>query len=143
MYEALADALVVVHLAYVGFVVIGEFLVLLGFVLKWRWIANPWFRWSHLIAIAVVVFEAIFGITCPLTLWERQLRDAAGKSQPEETFIGGLVHQVLFFELPPWVFTTIYITFGLLVVLTLVVVPPRGFRRTPTADEALPSKRGK
>lgn len=125
MYQVLADALVVVHLAYVGFVVIGELLVLVGALLGWQWIANPWFRWAHLLAIATVVVEAVAGIACPLTVWERQLREAAGKSQPDETFVGRIVHDVLFFDLPPWVFTSTYVAFGLLVLATFIWIPPR------------------
>ena len=128
MYQILADALVVVHLAYVSFVVVGELLVLVGALLAWRWVRNPWFRWSHLLAIATVVVEAVAGIACPLTVWERQLREAAGKPQPDETFVGRIVHDVLFFDLPPWVCTTTYVAFGLLVLATFIWVPPRGAR---------------
>jgi hypothetical protein len=42
---------VAIHVAYVSFVIVGELLILLGIVFKWRWIRNPWFRWGHLILI--------------------------------------------------------------------------------------------
>ena len=57
-YRLAADAVVVVHMAYVLFVIVGFLLTLAGCVLRWRWIRNPWFRGIHLTMILIVVFEA-------------------------------------------------------------------------------------
>jgi hypothetical protein len=48
LYHALADAVLALHVAFVCFVVIGLLLVLAGGALRWSWVRNPWFRWSHL-----------------------------------------------------------------------------------------------
>ena len=66
-YRLAADFVVTLHAAYVGFVVIGFVLILLGVVRKWDWIRNLWFRLIHLAMILVVVAEAWLGIVCPLT----------------------------------------------------------------------------
>ena len=75
----LADLIAGVHFAYVAYVVLGLILIALGGLLSWRWVRNPWFRWSHFLMIGVVVVEAGFGITCPLTTWEKACRLEAGQ----------------------------------------------------------------
>ena len=126
VYRVLADVVVVLHVSYVGFVIIGQIAILIGWLLRWGWVHNLIFRLAHLTAILVVVLESWFGITCPLTTWENWLRDKAGEATYEGDFIAESVHQVLFFSWPPWVFTVCYSTFGALVVLSLVLVPPKG-----------------
>src|SRR5437868_2705277 len=104
----LADLLVAVHVAYVGYVVVGQLLILVGLALRWRWVRNPWFRVTHLLAIAVVGLEAAFAIDCPLTVWERHLRAAAGQAPTGETFMGRLLHHVIFVDLPSWAFPVMH-----------------------------------
>jgi hypothetical protein len=124
-YSLLADLVVALHVAYVGFVIAGELVILLGWLCRWGGVRNRWFRFSHLLAIAIVAFEAIFKIACPLTVWEDRLRAWDGKEVADGTFIGRLLHHLLFYQAPPWVFTLCYIGFALLVLATLFLVPPR------------------
>jgi hypothetical protein len=124
-YAWLADLIVAVHVAYVSFVVVGQAAILLGAALCWQWIRNRMFRLLHLVAIVVVAAEAMLGIPCPLTVWETRLRRLAGQEAAEGTFIGRWLHDLLFFDFPPWVFTTAYVSFALLVLATLIWVPPR------------------
>ncbi len=128
-YGLLADVVVAIHVGYVSYVVIGQLAIFAGVVLRWQWIRNVWFRLTHLVAISIVAFEAIMNITCPLTNWENQLRAAAGQPVSGETFVGRLLHNLLFYSWPPWVFTSLYITFALLVLATFVFAPPR-WRKT-------------
>lgn len=120
-----ADLVVVVHFAFVAFVLFGQLLVVAGGICGWRWVRNRWFRGLHVACIAVVVFEAWLGITCPLTTWERQLRHAAGQASYRGDFLAHWAHQLLFYNLPPHVFTIVYTLFGGLVLATLWLVPPR------------------
>lgn len=122
----LADAIVLVHLAYVGFVVAGYVLVPLGCALGWGWVRSPALRRLHLAAIALVAVESLAGIVCPLTWLEGALR---GGSRPG-SFVGRLVHAVLFYELPGWVFTLGYVVLTALAVLLYWLCPPRA-RRAP------------
>jgi hypothetical protein len=131
-YRLAADAVVMLHMAYVLFVIFGFLLTLLGCLFRWKWIRNPWFRGIHLAMILIVVAEAWLGITCPLTTWEDQLRELGGGESNQGAFIANLVHDWLFYEAPPWVFATAYSLFGLGVVLTFVLAPPRWKRDTPT-----------
>jgi hypothetical protein len=73
-YGLLADGVVVIHFLYVAYVVVGQLAILAGVILKWNWIRNPWFRWSHLLMICFVAGESIVNFECPLTTWENDLR---------------------------------------------------------------------
>jgi len=114
MSSLLADVVLVVHFAFVLFVVGGLVLTWIGGAAGWAWVRNWWFRAAHLAAIAFVAGEALLGIWCPLTLWEARLRgDSAEKS-----FVAEWVHRLLFYDFPEWVFTLAYATFLLAVAAT-------------------------
>ena len=80
-YRLLADLLVLIHLGFVVFVVLGGFLVL-------RW---PRLVWLHLPTAAWGAFIEFAGWVCPLTPWENQLRRAGG----EAGYAGGFVEHYL------------------------------------------------
>ena len=86
-YALAADALLVLHAAFVAFVVFGGLLAL-----RWRWLA-----WLHLPAAAWGVLIEAFGWTCPLTPLEWRWRAAAG----EAGFSGGFIERHLVLALYP------------------------------------------
>ena len=129
-YALLADLLVLVHLLLVCFVVGGQVAIVVGAVRKWSWIRNPVFRVGHVLTIVLIAANATAGILCPLTEWEYALRDRAGQVvETDISFMGRLVRGVLFYELPTWVFTLAYVLFALVVIATLIFVPPRWRRK--------------
>ncbi|MSR58111.1 MAG: DUF2784 domain-containing protein [Planctomycetaceae bacterium] len=129
LYRLTADAVVILHAGYVSYVLIGQLLILVGILCRWSWIRNPWFRWTHLAAILIVVVESLLEITCPLTTLEQYLRRESGTTAYQGDFVGNWVHELLFFDFTPDVFTAIYTAFGLVVLATFLLVPPRR-RRT-------------
>ncbi len=133
-YRLAADFVVLVHFAYVSFALFGLIAVLLGWLLKWQWVRNRWFRGFHLAMILVVVLESWCGFTCPLTTWESQLRKLAGQATHEGAFIADLLHDLMFFQAEPWVFTVCYTLFGAAVLGTLFFVPPRWRTGARTSD---------
>jgi hypothetical protein len=141
LYSFLADVLDAVHVGYVGYVVVGELLILLGLALRWSWVRNPWFRWTHLIAITIVGMEAILGIKCPLTVWVEDLTEISGGEASGRSFIGRLLHGILIYDVPEdhWMFPAMHIGFAVLVIATFVLAPPRRFG---DCSAALRSKRG-
>ena len=125
-YLALADAVLVLHVAIVLFVIGGLVLILVGNRRAWLWVNTWWFRLAHLGAIAVVVAEAWFGVTCPLTTLEAWLRLRAGASAYGGSgFIEHWLQRLLYYDAPPWVFTFGYTLFALLVALAWWRYPPR------------------
>lgn len=135
----LADVVVALHAVYVGFVVGGLVAILLGAVLRWRWVRNRWFRLTHMLAIIIVAGEALANVACPLTVWENELRRRAGQDVSEAGFLGRCLHNLIFFDLPAWVFTAGYFGFALFVLATLLLVPPR-WRVLEASDSALPTE---
>ena len=121
----LADIVVILHGAYVAFVLFGLVAVFVGFLLRWGWVRNIWFRLIHLAMILIVAFEALMGILCPLTTLENYLRNQAGETVRSGSFMGQAVHELLFYEAPPWLFTCGYCAFAALVLSTFVIVPPK------------------
>jgi hypothetical protein len=119
----LADVIVVAHLGYVLFVLLGFAAVWLGVALRWSWIRRPLFRVPHLVCALIVPVEALVGYVCPLTTWERELRLRAGQRPDQISFMARLAREALFYEAPEWVFTLCYVAFGLLVIATVRYVP--------------------
>jgi hypothetical protein len=124
-YGLLADAIVAVHVAYVCYVVFGQLAIWLGLALRWRWIRNPWFRWTHLVMMTIVGLEAALNLECPLTRWEKGLRELAGQPVSGESFVGRLLHNLIFVDWPLWVVNCLHVAFALLVLGTFVLAPPR------------------
>lgn len=121
----LANLIALVHFAWVAFLVLGLLAILLGIAFRWGWVRNKWFRLIHLGMIVIVVGESLAGVPCPLTVWEHRLRVHAGQTTTEGDFIAYWVHRIMFFQAEPWVFTVVYLGFGLAVLGTWIVGPPR------------------
>ena len=86
LYGLLADLVLVTHLAFVGFVVFGGFLVL-----RWRrlaWIHVPVALWGAAIVLT--------GFTCPLTPLENRLQRLGGRAGYQGGFIEHYVTAVLY-----------------------------------------------
>jgi len=85
-WKLLADALVLVHLAFVAFVVGGGFLA-------WRYRLIPI---AHLPALAWGIWIEWSGWICPLTPLENHLRERAGQSGYSGGFIEHYIIPVLY-----------------------------------------------
>ena len=117
----LADLLVLVHFGFVLFVVAGGALVL-------RW---PRLAFAHVPAAVWGAWIELSGGICPLTPWEKSLRERAGEAIYAGDFIGHYVLPVLY---PVDLSRDVQIWLGLGVLLTnlalyTVVVRRRALRR--------------
>ena len=127
-YLLAADVILFLHVLIVIFNVFGLVLIIIGYVLKWSWIRNPWFRFSHVAAISVVIIQSWIGVVCPFTTLEMALRSKAGETVYSGTFISHWLDSILFYQASPLFFVIIYTVFGLLVVVSWIVVRPRPFK---------------
>lgn len=123
---SLADLVLLIHFAFVLFVVGGLAATWIGAALSWQWVRSYWFRTTHLMAILFVALEAVLGIACPLTIWEDALRGSAHKA----SFVRRHVGRWLYYDLPEWTFAAIYVGFAAVVLITFVLVKPE--QRGPT-----------
>jgi hypothetical protein len=120
----LADLVLIVHVAFALFVVLGLPLIWIGAAAGWRWVRHFGLRACHLGAILIVSAEAIAGIWCPLTV----LEDALRGNTASKGFIARWLHALLYYDLPSWMFTAAYIAFAAAVALTWWRIPPTGKR---------------
>lgn len=127
-YRTAADLILLLHVSIVAFVVVGLLLILTGKLRGWLWVHNPWFRAIHLAAISVVIVQSWFGLICPLTTFEMQLRLKAGDTVYTSSFISHWLGRILYYQLPQWVFTAGYTLFGVIVIASWVWVRPRRFK---------------
>lgn len=109
VYGVLADGVLVAHLAFVVFVVVGGFLAL-----RWRrlvWLHVPCALWGAYVELA--------GKVCPLTPLENRLRRLAG----EAGYGGGFIERYLMPVLYPGELTReIQIALGVAVIVLNAVV---------------------
>ena len=108
-YWIAANLLVLLHLGFVLFVVLGGLLVA-----RWRWLV-----WLHLPAAFWGVLVEYQGWICPLTPWEQRLRVAGGQSG----YSGGFIeHYLLPLLYPGYLDRGIQILLALLVLLVNLTV---------------------
>jgi hypothetical protein len=88
MYPLLADLVLIVHLAFVVFVLCGGL-----FVLRWQWIA-----WLHLPAATWGAVVEFTGWICPLTPLENWLRVQGGQVGDEQDFTVRYLMPILYPE---------------------------------------------
>jgi hypothetical protein len=81
LYSFAADVLLVLHLVFIVFVMLGGLLLL-----KWRWLI-----YLHLPAVAWGILVELLGWLCPLTPLEQHFRMLAG----ETGYSGGFVQHYL------------------------------------------------
>jgi hypothetical protein len=85
-YRLLADATVVLHVAFVLFVIGGGLLVI-------RW---PRVAWAHLPAAAWAAWVEFAGWICPLTPMENWLRQQGGQAAYSASFVDEYLMPVLY-----------------------------------------------
>jgi hypothetical protein len=126
LYRLAADAVLLVHLAFVLFVVLGGL-----FALRW-----PRFAWVHLpAAVWGAGIEFLAGV-CPLTPVENRLRRLGG----EAGYPGGFVEHYVFGALYPRGLThEIQIALGIFVVVVNVAIYTWVWRRMRRRRQAVPS----
>ncbi len=125
MYTAAADAILILHALFVAFVIFGLLLILAGGIRGWLWVRNFWFLVAHLLAIGVVVLQSWLGILCPLTSWEMALRERAGETAYDSSFVAHCLQRILFYQALEWVFIVSYTLFAALVLASWFWIHPR------------------
>lgn len=132
-YRHAADAVLMLHVGVVVFIVGGLVLVLWGGRAGWRWVRSLVFRMLHLAAIAYVAARSWFGVACPLTVLESWLRRQAGQGVYQRGFIEDWLQRGLYFDAPAWVFVLVYSVFAGLVAASWWWVPPLRRGAPPTS----------
>ncbi len=109
IHSTVADLLVLIHLAFIIFVIFGGILIF-----KWRWII-----YLHIPAVIWAALIEFKGWICPLTPWENQLRQAGG----EAGYTGGFIeHYIIPIIYPDKLTLETQIIFGIFVIVINVII---------------------
>jgi hypothetical protein len=127
-WRLLADAVLVLHAAFVAFVLLGG----LG-ALRWRW-----WPWLHGPALAWGVGIEVSGSLCPLTTLENELRRRAGDSGYAGSFVE---HHLVPLIYPDGLTRPLQVLLALVVVLVNAAVYALVLRRRRQRQPAGASRR--
>lgn len=109
IYRFLADAVLVLHLGFILFVVLGGLVVLRA----------PWLAWLHLPAVVWGVLIEVFGWICPLTPLENRLRALGG----EGGYAGGFIeHYLTALIYPAGLTRSMQVALGVIVIAINLVI---------------------
>ena len=123
-YRILADAVLVLHFAFIAFALLGGILVL-------RW---PRVAWLHVPAVAWGVIVAWVGWVCPLTPLENQLRVLGGEAPYRGDFISHYLTMVIY---PDGLTRSMQLVLGVTLLTVNAAVYIRFFRRRRKGDAPL------
>lgn len=104
IYRMLADAVVIVHLGFIVFVVTGGFLAV--FFPKIIWVHLPCVVWGIVVELA--------GYVCPLTPLENLFRDMSGNGRYSGDFVMHYIEPLIY---PEGLTREIQVVLGALVIL--------------------------
>ncbi|MGH7125726.1 MAG: DUF2784 domain-containing protein [Stellaceae bacterium] len=119
-----ATVILLVHLAVVAFNVFGLVIIPVGKVLGWEFVRSFWWRFAHVLSLAVVALQAVLGRACFLTIWENALSAERGTSDVPP-MIASWINSVLYWPLPLWMFAAGYLGVLLYALMLWRWVPPR------------------
>lgn len=118
LYAALALIVLVVHLAWILWVVLGWLLTR----------HRPWLRWFHIGSLVYGILLELFVWVCPLTHAEQWLLRRAGLRSYRDSFLGYYLEELIYPDVP----LTLLIAVSLSVILLVLGVYLYRFRhRTP------------
>lgn len=86
IYRLISEFIVIIHFAFIVFVITGAMLTL-----KWKKII-----WLHIPAVIWGAAVEYGGWICPLTPWENHFRSLAGERAYRGDFIGNYLLQVIY-----------------------------------------------
>jgi len=99
-----ADLILIIHFCIVFFVVSGLVALPIGCLRNYSWTRNTKFRIAHMSLMGFITLEAIFGITCPLTILENILRQI----EYQQSFVSYWLSNFMYWDLPTYFFVTLY-----------------------------------
>jgi hypothetical protein len=115
MYVAAAQAVVLVHFAWIIFVVTGAV-----------WLRRyPRWQLAHLLAVIYSVGIEAFRWICPLTYLEQALWRRAGEEAYREAFLTHYLEKLIYAPVPQWLLVLLMVT-----ILAVTV----GLYRRPASD---------
>lgn len=108
-YRLGADAVLILHLSFIVFVLLG------GLLVAWK----RYLLLLHLPAVAWGIFVELTGRLCPLTHWENHLRKLAGGAGYESSFVEQYLLPLIY---PSWLSVPVqYLLAAVVVMVNLAI----------------------
>jgi len=123
--EALADAVLLLHLGIIVFNIFGLVVIPLGAWRGWRFVYVFWWRALHLAILAVVALQALLQQVCFLTIWQAELLQPESSASSSPPLIAGWINRLIYWPLPLWAFAILYVAVCVYTLLLWRLVPPR------------------
>lgn len=125
LYDVIANALVIAHLLWVLFMVVGALATAVGIFWRRMLRIRGW-RWVHLVGLVFSATLGVMGQPCPLTTWEYALRRASGAPiRAEESFVIRIANRLIFPDLEPVTLSVLTVLAAALVIGVFIWLPPR------------------
>lgn len=109
LYRLSADAVLILHLGFIVFVLLG------GLLVAWK----RGVLLLHVPAVAWGIFVELSGRLCPLTHWENQLRRLAGGAGYETSFVEQYLLPLIY---PAWLSVPVQYLLAAVVVLANLLI---------------------
>ena len=121
MLSLVSDIVLILHFCIIIFIILGFFLVPVGYKFNWNWSSNIKLRALHLGLISFVTFETFLGITCPLTIIEINLNNF----NYSQSFVAFWISKIVYWNLPTLFFIILYSLCVLWTILMWKIFPPK------------------
>ncbi|MCK4995127.1 MAG: DUF2784 domain-containing protein [Candidatus Omnitrophica bacterium] len=129
LYKILADIIVVIHFAWILFMLVGFTLTLVGF--WWRRFFDWWlFRALHLCGIAYVGLLAVLSRYCHLTILENTLRAGYDSElRYPGSFIIHYIEKLVYPDVNPLIILIPTVIIAVFTAVVFIIKPPTKIRR--------------
>lgn len=124
----MAELILALHIVVIAFNIGGLVVIPLGAHLRWPWVRVRWWRRLHVVSWAVVALQALLGRACFLTLMQAD----ASVSAERTPLIARWVNALVYWPIPLWAFTVLYVVLFGVVLWLWWAVPPHPWRRAAT-----------
>lgn len=118
----LGEIILAVHLLIIGFNLFGLVAIPVGAARGWKFVRPLWFRLLHFVSLTVVAIQSLAGRACFLTIWQDREAPIGSSHGP---LIMRWVNAMIFWPLPGWFFTVLYIAIWLYALALMWIVPLR------------------
>ena len=117
MNPALGQLVLAIHLAVIAFNVLGLVAIPLGAKLGWTWVRIRWWRALHVVSWVVVA-------VLPIGQEAGAAEDGLTGDGAQDPLVMRWVNALIYWDLPMWAFTALYLALFATVLALWKLVPP-------------------
>ncbi len=123
-WQRSAYAILSIHVAFIFFLLLTPFAILIGKWQTWDWTQNLTFRNIHILLLTFVVVEVVFSLPCPLTVMENKCRKKSNMPLYSTGFFDYWIEAIFNIPYCNWLFTTILTLLAVFSFILYFAVPP-------------------